>query len=187
MAQLEDEFMISSISANPQEFKKIVERYSPMIYNYAFRLLCNEEDAKDILQETFIKAWKNLQQYNARFSISTWLYTIATNCCRDAIRKQKRQLFIATEINVNTVDALIEINPEKQYSNKELGELILAVSKNLTPKQNIVFTLTELEQCTVAEIEAITGLGAAKIKSNLYLARKNMKEQLKTLGVYEGI
>ena len=71
MAQLEDEFMISSISANPQEFKKIVERYSPMIYNYAFRLLCNEEDAKDILQETFIKAWKNLQQYNARFSIST--------------------------------------------------------------------------------------------------------------------
>jgi RNA polymerase sigma-70 factor (ECF subfamily) len=64
-------------------FRLIVEEYQYMIYQLAFRMLCNEDEAKDIVQETFIRAWQNLSKYRSEIRMSTWLYTIATNRCID--------------------------------------------------------------------------------------------------------
>jgi len=179
----EEEYNLISLSkrGDTKAFEKIVTEFQPHVFRLAFRLLCDEEEAKDTVQETFIKVWRNLYRFKDNFRFSTWIYKITQNICYDKLRTYKRKL-------VNTEKkALFDINIsssediEKQIINKELGEYILYFTKNLTPKQKIVFTLRDIEGLDVEEVEKITGLSSEKIKSNLYLARNKIKEQINNI------
>ena len=72
-----------SILGDTEAFRSIVYHFQSSLFSYAYRLLGNEEDAKDVIQETFVKTWKNLAHYRKEYAFSTWLYKIATNICYD--------------------------------------------------------------------------------------------------------
>lgn len=162
-------------------FRKLVESHQPMVYSLAFRMLCNEEDARDIVQETFIKVWKYLPRYNTELKFTTWLYAISTNLCYDKLKAAKRKPvtrpFDLESLNRFTANE----NPEQTFVNKELADLISLLTGELTPKQKMVFTLRDLEGLEIEEIESITKLSAGKIKSNLYLARQYIRKRLDNL------
>lgn len=162
-------------------FRKLVEAHQSMVYTLAFRLLCNDEDAKDIVQETFIKMWKHLDRYNADFKFSTWLYSIAAHLCYDKLRKAK-QIYSLRIDDQNIIREFISNeNIEQTVINAELSNIISSLTRDLTPKQKLVFTLSDLEGLDVVEIKSITGLSAAKIKSNLYLARQFIRKIVENL------
>ena len=164
-----------------QAFRKLVEAHQSLVYTLAFRLLCNEEDAKDIVQETFIKAWKHLDRYKTELKFSTWLYTIAANQCYDKLKKAKNNYSLSLD-DLNTISEFISNeNIEKTIINAELAQIISSVTNELTPKQKLVFTLRDLEGLEIEEIESITSLSSAKIKSNLYLARHYIRKKLENL------
>lgn len=140
----------------------------------AFRLLCDQDDAKDAVQETFIKAWKNISKYKHQYKFSTWIYKIASNVCCDKLRTERK----VSKVNIADYDLHIDADQENLFDNKKLKELITNATEGLTPKQKLVFTLSELEELKIEEISAITGLTPAKIKSNLYLARKRIKSKI---------
>ena len=162
-------------------FEKLVKEFQPLVFRLAFRLLCNEEDAKDMVQETFIKVWKNLNRYEFKYLFSTWIYKIMQNLCYDKLRSAKQTKIYLSNISLAEQNFISSENIEKDVINKELGEYILFFTQNLTPKQKIVFTLRDIEGLEVNEIEKITGLSPNKIKSNLYLARNKIKEQINTI------
>jgi len=172
-----NELIKRSKQNDPKSFRIIVETHQSLIYSLAFRIMCNEEEAKDIVQETFIKVWLNLSKFDLERKFSTWVYAITAHLCLDKLKSKKCHFAIElTDTNLN--DFISVENAEQKLLNAELGKIILALTNDLTPKQKIVFTLRDLEEMEVAEIEEITGLSAKKIKSNLFLARQNIRQKL---------
>lgn len=165
-----------------QAFRKLVETYQPMVYSLSFRLLCNEEEAKDTVQETFLKVWLHLDSYHADRKFSTWLYAIASNLCLDKLKSARYQVQNSPLPEIS--ERLISTdNVEQQLIDADLGKLIESLTGQLSPKQRVVFTLFYLEGIETSEIAVITGMTAEQIKNNLFLARKTMKEKLKKLEI----
>ena len=167
--------LTSSKSGNTKAFGVLVSEFQSLIFSLAFRLLCDEEDAKDIVQDTFVKAWKNLSKYNKQYAFTTWIYKIAANLCYDRLRSIKH--------SSEMPDILSEENIEVNFINEDLKNLILTLVHGLTPKQKLVFILRDIEELSVEEVQEITGLSAEKIKSNLYLARQQLKNKLNNHGI----
>ena len=166
-----------SLRNDQKAFRLIVEEYQIMVYSLTFRLLGNEDDAKDTVQETFIKVWMHLSDFRSDKKFSTWVYTIATNLCLDKLKSTKYK-HPTNDYNEAIIQMASTENVEQHLLNAELGEIILALAHELTPKQKIVFTLRCLEELEIDEIVQITGLTADKIKSNLFLARQTIRKKL---------
>lgn len=157
-----------------EAYRFLVEKYQQMIFGLAFRLLYNEADAKDLTQEVFIKAWQRIDGYKNQYKFSTWLYKIACNACYDILRQDRKMK--TCDCTISEIKS--EENPEEILNNKQLKELIEKITDQMTPKQKLVFILSELEELDTKEIIQITGMTASKIKSNLYLARKYVKSKI---------
>jgi len=161
-------------------FQQLVEHYQHYAYILAFRLLGNDEDAKDAVQEAFIRVWKHIKNFNFSSKFTTWLYRIVTNLCLDRIKAQKRKNRVFSQ-NIEPDQLLIpanEKNPEENYIKKNLAGTILHLSETLTPKQRIVFVLRDLQDLDMKEVARITSMSANSVKSNLFHARRNIREKL---------
>ena len=156
-------------------FRQLVETCQPFVFRLAFRLLRCEEEAKDIVQETFIRVWLHLHRYHRDARFSTWLYKIACNLCYDRLRAMKRSQGNTdlSELNVPEDDHV-----EQSVINRDLKEYITTLTYDLTPKQRLVFTLRDIEGLELEEVREITGMSGAKIKSNLYLARQYIRKRI---------
>jgi RNA polymerase sigma-70 factor (ECF subfamily) len=159
---------------NSEAFEYIVTEYQQLVYTLAFRLLCNEADAQDATQDTFIRVWKNISKYRQQYKFSTWIYKIASHVCYDYMRTDRKD----SDLDSKDISLLPATDEEVHLHNKDLVELIKKTTGSLSPKQKLVFTLSEIEGMDVEEIVLITGLSSAKIKSNLYLARKYIKSKI---------
>lgn len=160
-------------------FALLVTEFQGMIFRLAFRLLCNEVEARDMVQEIFVKIWLSLDKYNDTFRFSTWIYKITCNICYDRLRALQHSPsgYLSDTLSVSG-GMVSEENIEKVLENKELKDLILRFTEELTPKQRLVFTLRDIEELEVAEVVIITGLSPEKIKHNLYQARKQIKSKI---------
>lgn len=159
-----------------QAFALLVTEFQEMVFRLAFRLLCDENEAKDIVQDTFVKVWLSIHKYDDSCRFSTWIYKITSNTCYDRLRSlQHLPSSYPADMNPHIAS---EEDIEESIVNKELKDLILHFTEELTPKQKLVFTLRDLEELEVAEVITITGMSADKIKHNLYQARKQIRFKL---------
>ncbi|KGN77052.1 hypothetical protein HW49_11025 [Porphyromonadaceae bacterium COT-184 OH4590] len=158
-------------------FSSLVRYFQSKIFSLTFRMLCNEDEAKDVMQDVFIKAWLHLNDYDSKYHFSTWLYRIASNLCLDKIKSfEKTHLTTIKEYNIASNQ-----NIETELINKEIAHNIKQLTNRLSAKQKLLFTLRYLEELDIPEIIDITGMSAAKIKSNLYLARKTITNKIKSI------
>ncbi|MCC8155479.1 MAG: RNA polymerase sigma factor [Tannerellaceae bacterium] len=165
-----------------ESFRLLVEEYQLFVFRLCFRLMGDVDEARDMVQETFIKLWTSLHLYQNTFRFSTWLYKITCNTCLDRLRKLSQRPETDADKWGDYLEQLSSgENIESGIINQELKELILYFTEQLAPKQKLVFILSDIEDLEVSEIETITGLSAAKIKSNLYLARKYIRQKLDTM------
>lgn len=160
-------------------FALLVCEYQALVFRLAFRLLCNEDEAKDMVQDTFVKVWLSLDKYNDTCRFSTWLYKITCNACYDRLRiLQHSPSASPSDIACMDLNIISDENIEQTFVNQELKELILRFMEELTPKQKLVFMLRDVEGLEVDEVKTITGMSAEKIKSNLYQARKQIRMKI---------
>jgi RNA polymerase sigma-70 factor, ECF subfamily len=163
---------------NINAFESIVKLYQQYAYAVAFKILCDAENSKDVVQESFVRIWKHLTNYNPNVKFSTWMYKIVVNLCYDKLRFAKRQNKII-ESTIDDMDLLTNNdNPETKYSDKEIAMLIIKISGDLSEKQRIVFVLRDLEEFSVNEVAEITGMPESSVKTNLVYARRKIKEKL---------
>lgn len=177
-SQTIQELINRSKQHDAKAFALLVSEFQGMVFRLAFRLLCNEDETRDMVQETFVKVWLSIDKYDGTFRFSTWIYKIACNTCYDRLRTLQRSPLGYSSDMLADNDLSSEEYIEENLSNKELKELILRFTEQLTPKQKLVFVLRDIEELDVAEVVAITGLSAEKIKHNLYQARKQIKMRI---------
>ena len=160
-------------------FAQLVSEFQTMVFRLAFRLLCNEDETRDMVQETFLKVWLSLDKYDGRCRFTTWMYKITCNTCYDRLRVLQRSpsAFSSDFVPANE-NWKSDENIEEALANKELQDLILRFTGDLPPKQKLVFTLRDVEELDVAEVISITGMTAEQIKHNLYQARKQIRAKI---------
>ncbi|MFL7890569.1 MAG: RNA polymerase sigma factor [Anaerolineales bacterium] len=169
------------------EFAKLVEEYSPMIYRLGLKMLNNPQDAEDILQETFIKAYKHIGKFDGRSSISTWLYRIATNEALMSLRKKRPDMisFDVPSINESEPQEPMQIVdwcclPEEEFLSSE-GRLRLDEAAERLPESlRIVFVLRDIEGLSTRETADVLDISEMAVKTRLSRARLRLREDLST-------
>jgi RNA polymerase sigma-70 factor (ECF subfamily) len=159
------------------DFRKLVEMTSPFAFSVAHRMLGDEDEAKDITQETMITLWKSIKKIKSPESFMPWLYRIVVNKCYDQLRRRRRN----PELSANDkawalISNKISVNPSSDLENAETARIINLLTEKLSLKQKAVFVLSDLEEMSSEEISLITGMSRINIKSNLHYARKRMAE-----------
>ncbi len=181
MQQIESDIIRRCREGDRGAFRYVVQNCQSMVYSLSLKMLADVEEAKDAVQDTFIKVWQNIDSYDDRYSFSTWVYTIASRICLDRLRKVK-------PIGPADADERVfeqvadDTDPERRLESSEWVSVIKVLADGLGGKQKLVFTLSQLEGLETALITEITGLDAEQIKSNLYAAKKNIRERLIKMG-----
>jgi RNA polymerase sigma-70 factor, ECF subfamily len=162
---------------NFTNFRKLVELTSPMAFSIAFRMLGEEEQARDVVQETMITIWQKLNKIRSAEVYRTWIYRIVVNKCYDQLRRRKRvPEYGANSETWEIISNKLSEEPSCELENRENAQIISLLTNKLSPKQRAVFILADIEEMPHDEISAITGLNKSGIKANLYYARKNISE-----------
>ena len=164
---------------NFNNFRKLVGLISPFAFSVAFRMLGDEDQAKDVVQETMITIWQKLKKIKSAEVYKTWIYRIVVNKCYDQLRKRKRnQEFVADEQTWALISNKISEGPSAGLENKETAQIIGLLTNKLSPKQKAVFILSDIEEMSNDEISEITGISKSAVKANLHYARKNISEKI---------
>jgi len=171
-------------SGDLRAFERIVRTYQRYGLAVSFRILCDEDDAKDVVQESFIKIWKNLKSYDSKFKFTTWMYKIVVNLCYDKLKARKRtNAFSGKRFDeISSAEIVSSADLEKEFTNRETALLIKYFSKGLSERQRIIFVLRDIEGLSIGETAAITGVSESAVKTNLFFARQNIR---KKMGDYE--
>lgn len=181
MQQIDSEILKRCQRGDRTAFRWVVQTYQRLVFSLSLKMLCDEEEAKDVVQETFIRVWQNIEDYDPMRSFQTWLYTITTRLCLDRLKGMKQLVPLAGDEEVLQEFATSSDN-QRILENQEWVAIVRLLVSGLSIKQRLVFTLSHLEELSSAEVEQITGLNAKQVKSNLYAARQTIRKQLKALG-----
>lgn len=173
--------LIEQVLAGDQEaFSQLVLAYEDRVYHLCFRMCSDAEEAKDLAQEAFVKAWKGLRFYKGDASFSTWLYRLTTNVCIDHLRQKKRKgsiyLNAAQDEHFDVPD--IAPTPEEQANANEMKRLVTQAMAQLEEEFRLVLTLRVVEELSYDEIAQITDLKPGTIKSRICRAREKLRKIL---------
>lgn len=166
-------------------FEQLVKQYERQIFRTANHITQNREDAEDITQDVFFKAFQKLDQFKGDSKFSTWLVRIAVNESLMRLRKRKTSKTVSMDQDVQTEEGSIprdfaewRPNPEQIYSQSELGEILRKTIAGLPPGFRTVFTLRDIENLSTEETAAALKLSVPAVKSRLLRARLQLRERL---------
>lgn len=182
---MESKLLAEAIEGDIESFEKLITQYNRYVYNIAYRMMGNEEDAKDMAQEALIKAYKNIKTFKQESTFSTWLYRIVINCCKDEIRKrQHKTVSLDAELSEDfTGMALIEdkdskVNPVIVYEQQELREEIQNALNSLSEDAKSIVVLKDIMGYSYQEIGDILQIPIGTVRSRLSRSRQLLKQQL---------
>ena len=156
---------------------EIYDRYSARIYNFAFRFLKNAEAAEDATQEVFVKMMKHANQFQGDAKLSTWLFSITANWCRDYLRKADNKAKEAEEVLVS-LPAPSELSPERNLEKREDELRVQRALSALTPEQREAILLSRYQGLSYAEIAQIAGCSEGAVKTRVFRAMETLKKAL---------
>jgi RNA polymerase sigma-70 factor (ECF subfamily) len=161
-------------------FGELVSVHQSYAFGLALRLLHDEHEAEDVVQDAFIRAWNHMGGFNPENKFTTWLYTIVSNLCLDRLRRKKRWRKFHAPIDDGTaLEAMSGLaRPEEALVNRELVRIVRLLTDRLSPKQRLVFVLRDLQECSIQETIAITGMSESSVKSHLCYARRHIRALL---------
>jgi len=181
------EFSLDALrSGNKAEFAKLVNRYSNQVYRIALKIVSDPIDAEDVLQETFIKAFRALPDFEGRSSISTWLFRIATNEALMVVRKRKPEFVLVDEPDASDEEentGQVQLTdwccmPESELLSDESRIYLEQAVQNLTPALRVVFVLRDIEGLSIKETADALEVSEQVVKTRLLRARLRLREEL---------
>jgi len=175
MDKADDLYYVEAVrKGNVQAFSFLVEKYQNMIYSLALKLLKKPEDAEEMAQDTFIKAFQKIDSYEGKSRFSTWLYSITYNACISELRKRRIHFSSIDDRQISDQDEM-KMHDYYRETKKEDQEkyLNLALAK-LPEDDQVLVTLYYYENQSMDEISVITGLTVSNIKVKIHRARKRM-------------
>jgi RNA polymerase sigma-70 factor (ECF subfamily) len=168
------------LAGNGQAFTRLVERYERPVYNVALRMLRNPEDARDVSQTVFLKAYQGLEKYDPQYKFYSWIYRIAINEALDMLRLRRREAGPVDE-QVPSGDPGPAESLAEDSTQREVADAI----DQLKPDYRAVIVLKYIADRSYEEIAGILGIEVKTVRSRLFTARQAMKDRLSARGVLE--
>jgi RNA polymerase sigma-70 factor (ECF subfamily) len=166
------------LAGDPRSYGQIVDRYSARILNLGYAMLGSRQDAEDVAQEAFVRAFRSLARFEKRAKFSSWLYQIALNLCRDRLKSRSRQARPAEEEVLANLDAGPDEQAPRVVLKQELGQKMADAINKLPVLYREAFVLRHLQGVDYAEIGTITGVPADTVRVRAYRAREMLREHL---------
>ena len=187
MASTDEELVARSMGGDLDSFNQLVLRWERPIYALAYRVIGREEDARDVCQETFLRAFRALGGFKGQAKFSSWLYRITLNLCRDWIRRERRQPLAQTPEGVDLVELAGEAEGtesiEELVARKEIGAAVAKAMALLPEEQRTAIVLKEYHGLTFQEIADMLDCPLSTVKTRLYQGLTVLRRQLERSNV----
>ncbi|RIK34670.1 MAG: RNA polymerase subunit sigma-24 [Chloroflexi bacterium] len=176
MYEQEETWVREARSGDKQAFSNLVEAYQRPVYNLTYRMLGNAQEAEDAAQETFLRAYSRLDQYDGGYKFSTWILSIANHHCIDRLRKRR-----GTQVSIDDNPVLQNLEeesplPEEAVLDKEQAVELQTLLDQLEPEYRTPLILRYWEEYSYDQIAEVMGLTVAAVKSRLFRARKQVAD-----------
>ncbi|MGI6669596.1 MAG: RNA polymerase sigma factor [Acetivibrionales bacterium] len=185
MSQHEKLLISKSKAGDVEAFEELIEAYQKKIFNYAYRIIGNYDDAADLAQEALIRIFKSIGGFKEQSSFSTWIYRITTNVCLDEIRRRKNKKEYSLDEEVQVDDGHLKrqvVNedpgPDEVFEREELRSLVKNAIDKLPEEQRIVITLRDIQGLSYGEIAQVLDCPDGTVKSRISRARQALKKVL---------
>jgi RNA polymerase sigma-70 factor, ECF subfamily len=182
MTWTDEELVARSIRGDNESFNQLILRWERPIYALAYRTIGREEDARDVCQETFLRAFRALPGFRGQAKFSSWLYRIALNLCRDWMRRERRVPVVQPPEGVDLMDLAAEAEPsesiEDLVARKDLTALVERVMERLPEEQRTAIILKEYHGLTFQEIADVVGCPLSTVKTRLYQGLTVLRREL---------
>jgi RNA polymerase sigma factor (sigma-70 family) len=188
----EEALLVRRAAAGEEDaFEQLVVRYQKNIYNLTLRMSGNPEDAYDLAQEAFLRAWRSLSSFQFEASFSTWLYRLATNLCIDFLRRQRRGKTIPLQFEEDDEKQELPLpdpkpGPEEQAMLSEDRQAVADALSTLEPVYRMALTMRVIDGLSYQEIAAALEVREGTVKSRIARAREKMRQILLQRGNFSG-
>lgn len=183
--QKEKELIAKAKQGDLSAFEALILKHEKIVYNVALRMMNHSEDARDISQEVFLKAYRSLAQFDERAAFSTWLYRITHNTCIDEMRKRKGKQSYSLEEELESEDGTMQRQvadagdtPEKRLLREEEKSEILRALDTLSAEHKAAIVLRDIKGLSYEEIAEILELSLGTVKSRISRARNQLKTEI---------
>jgi RNA polymerase sigma factor (sigma-70 family) len=188
LAKDDDQILIKkALAGNEAAYSLLLRRHKDAIYRMIVRIVRNQEEARDLVQETFMKAFGSLSSYKCQYRFTTWLYKIAANSCIDYLRK-RRLVSVSLDQPLETKDGEVTIevadwtyNPEQDLTSRQKSLSIDAAIDSLPRKYREVILYRHKQDKSYEEIAQILSIPVGTVKARIFRARELLKKKLKSL------
>src|SRR6187455_767410 len=186
MTWTDEELVARSIGGDAESFNELILRWERPIYVLAYRTIGREEDARDVCQETFLRAFRALPGFRGQAKFSSWLYRIALNLCRDWVRRERRTPVVQPPEDVDLIEMSAAAEPsesiEDLVARKELSRLVERAMALLPEEQRTAIVLKEYHGLTFQEIAELVGCPLSTVKTRLYQGLSVLRRHLDRTG-----
>jgi len=186
MTLTDDELVARSVGGDAESFNQLILRWERPIYALAYRVIGREEDARDVCQETFLRAFRALPGFKGQAKFSSWLYRIALNLCRDWIRRQRRAPVMQMPEGVDPGELAADQGPvesiEDLVGRRQLSEVVEEAMALLPEEQRTAIVLKEYHGMTFQEIADMQGCPLSTVKTRLYQGLTVLRRHLEKNG-----
>jgi RNA polymerase sigma-70 factor, ECF subfamily len=161
-----------------EAFLSLVERHRRYVYNLALRITGNEQDAKDVIQESLLNAYLHLEQFERRADLRTWLNRIVVNCALDHLRGLRRRPDMNNPRPLSDVvdtAASSSPDPERLVTSADWRRQVSAAMNTMSPLERVTFTLRHFEGCSINEIAQTVGIGNNAAKQHIFRAVRKIR------------
>ena len=182
MVATDEELVARSMSGDADSFNQLVLRWERPIYALAYRVIGRDEDARDVVQETFLRAFRALPGFKGQAKFSSWLYRIALNLCRDWIRRRKRTPVVDAPEGVDIIELAAEQGPvesiEDLVARREMSRVVADGMRQLPEEQRTAIVLKEYHGLTFQEIADMIGCPLSTVKTRVYQGLAVLRREL---------
>ncbi len=187
VALTDEELVARTVAGDSDSFNQLIKRWERPIYALAYRVIGRDEDARDVCQETFLRAFRALPGFKGQAKFSSWLYRITLNLCRDWIRRQKRTPVVSAPEGIDIVELASEQGPlesiEDLVARKQLSQAVGEAMQHLPDEQRTAIILKEYHGLTFQEIADLQGCPLSTVKTRLYQGLSVLRRQLEAQGM----
>jgi RNA polymerase sigma-70 factor (ECF subfamily) len=169
---------------NQQAFRFLVERHSRLVFRLAYRMTGNEQDAEDLVQESFLRAYKQLHNFDERAAFGTWLHRICVNCSLDLLRARKTRKEIQNKVEDEQTTSWLEQvaapepSPERLTQSSQVAQLLEPALEKLTQNERAAFVMRHYEGSSIEEISAALGIQTGAAKHSVFRAVQKLRRSL---------
>src|SRR5437868_5484388 len=189
MTSTDEELVARSIRGDADSFNELILRWERPIYALAYRQIGREEDARDVCQETFLRAYRALAGFRGQAKFSSWLYRIALNLCRDWLRRERRTPVVQAAEDVDLTELAASRGPTESFEDRlarqDLSRAVERAMGLLSEDQRTAIVLKEYQGLTFQEIADLVGCPLSTVKTRLYQALTVLRRELARTGVME--